>query len=110
MDNPGHFECVLLPASVLSGYRVDPVPVPEHLRFLSEHHHEIPEPSEEQLLRLAKRILNSPGKKVRRIMKRQIVDFAVQNRLPETEEFDDRISNRWQKLIEGKKARTNPSA
>src|SRR5713101_3249273 len=39
-DNPRHFEYVLFPASVLSGYRVNPVSVPEHPRFLSERHHE----------------------------------------------------------------------
>ena len=109
-DNPQHFEYVLFPASVLSGYRVDPVLVHEHPRFLSERHHEIPEPSEEQLLQLAKRILDSPSKKVRRIMKQRIVDFAVQRRLLEIEEFRGRVRDKWQSLIERKNARTNPSA
>jgi hypothetical protein len=83
------------------------VPVPEHPRFLSERHHEIPKPSEEQLLQLAERILGSPGKKVRRIMKQQIVDFAVQQGLLETEELRGRIGDRWRELIEKKgRART----
>jgi len=102
-DNPAHFEYVLFPASVLSGYRVDPVSVPEHPRLLSERHHEIPDPSEEELLRLAERIFGSPGKKVGRITRRQIVDFAVQHSLLETEELRDRIGHTWRKLIEKKK-------
>jgi hypothetical protein len=102
-DNPAHFEYVFFPASVLSGYQVDPVPVPEHPRFLSERHYEIPEPSEEQLLQLAGRILGSPGKKVQRITRQQIVDFAVQHGLLETEELRGRVGVRWRKLIEKKK-------
>lgn len=101
-DNPTHFEYVLFPASVLSGYRVDPVPVPEHPRFLSERHYEIPQPSEEQLLQLAERILNLPDKKVQRIMKQAIVDFAVKQGLPVTEELRNRIGDRWRTLIEKK--------
>jgi hypothetical protein len=101
-DNPTHFEYILFPASVLLGYRVEPVPVPEHPRFLSERHHEIPDPSEEQLLQLAGRILGSPAKQVRRIMKQQIVDFAVQHGLLETEELRGRVGERWRTLIEKK--------
>ena len=107
-DNPGHFEYILFPASLLSGYRVDLVPVDEHPRFLSERHHEIHEPSQEQLLQLAERILNSPDKKVRRIMKQHIVNFAVQYALLETGELRGRVNTRWQALIE-KKKRTGTS-
>lgn len=46
-DNPAHFEYVLFPAEVLSGYSVNPVPLPEHPQFLSQRHYEIFEPSEE---------------------------------------------------------------
>lgn len=102
-DNPKHFEYVLFPASVLSGYRVDLMPVINHPRFLSERHYEIPNPSEEQLLHLAECILASPSKKVARIMKQQIVDYAVQHGLLETEEFRDRVGERWRKLIEKKR-------
>ena len=101
-DNPQHFEYVLFPASVLSDYRVDHVPVIEHPRFLSERHYEIPKPSEEQLLHLAEHILASPSKKVARIMKQQIVDYAVQHGLLETEDFRNRVGERWRKLIEQK--------
>lgn len=106
-DNPRDFECILFPASVLSGYQVGLVPVPEYPPFLSDRHHEIPEPSEEQLLELARRILDSPDKKVLQIKKQQIVGFAVQHGLLETEELRGRVGDRWRKLIEKKKdART----
>jgi hypothetical protein len=105
-DNPGHFEYILFPASLLSGYQVDRVPVDEHPRFLSERHYEIHEPSQEQLLLLTERILNSPDKKVQRIRQQQIVDFAVQQALIETEELRDRVGDRWKKLIEKKRPRT----
>lgn len=98
-DNPIHFECILFPASVLSGYQVDSVPVSEHPPFLSKRHYEIPEPSEEKLLELARRILGSPDKKVLQIKKQQIVDFAVQRGLLEAEELHGRVGNRWQRLI-----------
>jgi hypothetical protein len=106
-DNPTHFEYVLFPASVLSGYRVAPVPVLDHPSFLSDRHHEIQDPSKEQLLRLAERILGSPGKKVRRIMKQQIVNFAVQQGLLERKELRGRVGERWRALIE-KKGRAEP--
>jgi len=105
-DNPGHFEYILFPASLLSGYRVDSVPVDEHPRFLSERHHEIHDPSQEQLLQLTERILNSPDKKVQRIRQQQIVDYAVQQALVETEELRARVGDRWKKLIEKKRPRT----
>jgi hypothetical protein len=99
-DNPTHFEYVLFPSSVLSDYRVGSKPVSEHHSFLSERHYEIPEPSTEQLLRLAQHILGSPAKRVGRMKRPHIVAFAIQTGLY-------RIGAKWRKLIESKMARPN---
>jgi len=104
-DKPDHFQYVLFPEKILSGCRVNRSIVPEHPCFLSERHFEIVEPSEEQLLQLADRILNSQEKKVGKIMKQDIVAFAVQHNMSENEELKGRIGDKWRKLIENKKAR-----
>lgn len=103
-DNPGHFEYVLFPDGVLSkDDRIVHVPVEEHLRFLSERHYEIPALAEEQLLRLAERILNSTNKQVGRVRQKQLVDFAIQHGFLEREEFHNRIGKKWRELILKKK-------
>lgn len=102
-DNPKHFECVIFPESLLSGYQVNAAPVREHPQFLSERHYEILEPSETQLLELAERILNSPDKQVLRIKKQQIVDLTIRYGWNETGELRGRIGDKWLGLIERKK-------
>jgi hypothetical protein len=103
-DNPAHFECVIFPASLLLDYRIEAVPEPKHLSFLSDRHHEILDSSEQTPLQLAELILNSPDKKVQRIRRQEIVDFAIKHKLLEKNDFLARVSNKWRKMIEKKVA------
>lgn len=103
-DNPAHFECVIFPASLLSGYIIDAVPEPSHLPFLSDRHHEILNSSKQTPSQLAELILNSPDKKVQRVKRQEIVDFAIKHELLEKNDFLARVSDKWRKLIEKKVA------